>query len=249
MGLNRVLTNVHPIAKLAWLINVSVAAAVMSRPLQLLCLAGVIVLIFAAMSDLSLRRLAAYWKILLVVPLLLFSFHVLLYPANRSANHVLFEFRFLHVTSRGLAEASLQSLRLFCSVFVLVLFISTTEIKDLVVSLIRVRVPIAFSYAIYLMLRSIPVMAAEAGAIAQALKTRIKKRAPLGVLWLLWWRYVFALVLIGVRRAEQTALAMDARGFVLNRSRTFLQEPCWSGASTAFLVSSAIGPWALLWLV
>jgi energy-coupling factor transport system permease protein len=247
MPVRRTLKTIHPLAKLAWVLNTSVVAGVMSTPRQLFWLAMTIVVVFALLSGLSLRNIGKYWRILLTIPVLLFAFHLFLYPAaGGSTQHLLFRWRFLHVTTAGLADAALYSLRLFCSVFALVLFLATTEIKAIIVSLIRVRVPVPFAYAIYLMLRAIPVMGTEAKAIAQALKTRLPGRVPLGAAWLIWWRYVFALVLIGVRRAEQTALAMDARGFALGRQRTFLRESRWNAAGVFFLVGNLLISWGLI---
>jgi len=247
MSVKRTLETIHPLAKLAWVVNTSVVAGVMSTPRQLFWLATTIALAFALFGGSSLRKVIKYWRILLTIPVLLFAFHLFLYPlAGGQSQRLLFRWRFLHITTAGLTDAAVYSLRLFCSVFALVLFLATTEIKAIIVSLIRVHVPVPFAYAIYLMLRSIPVMGTEASAIAQALKTRLSGRVPLAAVWLIWSRYVFALVLIGVRRAEQTALAMDARGFALRRRRTFLWESRWSAAGMLFLVGNLLISWGLI---
>ena len=206
----------------------------------LLLLFFVVLLPVVIFGGTELRAIIRYWKILLTVPVLLFFFHVLFYPGR-----TVFHLWLFRITDEGLLEASLYSLKLFCSILALVVFLATTEIKSLIVGLIRFKVPSSFAYAIYLMLRFVPVMATEAKSIAQALKTRFAKGIPLRFLVRVWYRYLLTLVLLGVRRSEQTALAMDARGFVLGRRRTFLSEPTWGLVSTLFLASIFVVSWGI----
>lgn len=230
-----------PISKLLWVANTSVAAAAMRSPSQLMLLLGGTLLSLLCLSRVSVRGVAKYGRILMLVPGLLFAFHLFLHPGTP-----IYQIGFLKVTREGLATASVYSLQLFCSISAVVLFLLTTDLKLLIVSLIRLKVPLRFAYAIYLMLRFIPIMAIEADTIRMAFRTRAPQRR-LGLTWIrLWERYLFALVFMGVRRAQQTALAMDSRGFAPEKDRTFLEEPKRGLTGACFLAVNVAFSWAVV---
>jgi len=213
----------------------------MRSPLQLLFLVASLIFCLLFLSRANILGIVKYWQILLFVPTCLFAFHLFLHPGQE-----LFRIGFLAVTQEGLTAASMHSLKLFCSISAVVIFLLTTDIKSLIVSLIQMRVPVRFAYSIYLMLRFVPIMTVEAETILMALRTRVPRKRS-GSLWLLLWeRYLVTLVLMGVRRAEQAALAMDARGFSLgSKTRTFLDAPRWDRTGMYFFTANLALSWGI----
>ncbi len=229
-----------PVTKFIWVLNTSVVAAVMHSPSQLLKLLGILLVSIIGLSRVKLHRTLRYWRILLLVPSLLFAFHLFLHPGAP-----LFHLGVLRITREGLTDAALYSLRMLCSIFAVAVFLVTSDIKSLIVGFIRVGIPVNLSYAVYLMLRFVPVMGSEAEMVLMALRMRAPGARSMKVRLLLFYRYLFALVFLGVRRAEQTALAMDARGFGLSKRRTFLRTSTWSTSGGLLVLTNMVVSWGI----
>ena len=229
-----------PASKLLWVVNTSVVAAATQSPSQLLLLVALVLVCFLCLSEIRMSAMRNYWRLLVLVPGLLFAFHLLLHPGV-----VLYHLAFLQITREGLVAASIYSLKLFCSVLAVITFILTTDMRELVASLVRLRVPVVFAFGIYLMLRFVPIMAVEAETVRMGLRTRAPGRQSAAMTLRLWQRYLFTLVLLGVRRAEQTALAMDARGFAISGTRTFLHASSSAVLGAVFLILNVAVSWAI----
>ncbi|HNH05587.1 MAG TPA: energy-coupling factor transporter transmembrane component T, partial [Anaerolineales bacterium] len=59
---------------------------------------------------------------------------------------------------------------------------------------------------------------------------------PLQHRFRLWQRYMFTVIVNGLRKAENTALAIESRGFGAYPDRTFVKEFHWSKTGIAILV-------------
>lgn len=113
-------------------------------------------------------------------------------------------------------------------------------------ALTQVGIPSKYAFALYLMLRFAPIIASESAQIRQAQRARVPRRRLSLDEFILIRRYLLALVGLVVRRAEQTALAMDARGFSREGLRTCLVSPGWSLRGPLLLVAVGAVQW---WLV
>ncbi len=244
MSIRDSLDRCDPVTKFIWVLNTSVVAAVMHSPSQLLILFGILLLSIIGLSKVKLGRTLQYWRILLFVPSLLFGFHLFLHPGVP-----LFHIGVLRVTREGLSDASLYSVRMLCSIFAVTVFLVTSDIKSLIVGLIRIGIPVNLAYAVYLMLRFVPVMGSEAETVLMALRMRAPGERTMRIRLLLVYRYLFALVFLGVRRAEQTALAMDARGFGMAKERTFLRTPNWSTSGGLLVLANMAISWGIAILI
>jgi energy-coupling factor transport system permease protein len=119
--------------------------------------------------------------------------------------------------------------RLAIMVLVSFLLIWTTDIRELMVGLVRLKLPYRFAFAIFMALRFLPVIQEEVDAVraahairGRASKSQIKHR------FRLWQRYLFTVIVNGLRKAENTAMAIESRGFSAYPDRTYVKDFHWT---------------------
>jgi energy-coupling factor transport system permease protein len=161
---------------------------------------------------------------------------IFLSPTQSADNRILFELGPLQATTAGLLSA-MQLLAKFSALILLIglssFTISSSELihglRSLLAPLARLKLPVQdLVLTIQVMLRFIPFLAISAERIAKAqaargatwgtgrgnLVARVREVAPL----------IVPLFLTSLRRAENLALAMDARAYGLKPNRTSLVE-------------------------
>ncbi|RYL89869.1 energy-coupling factor transporter transmembrane protein EcfT [Sporolactobacillus sp. THM7-4] len=163
---------------------------------------------------------------------------------------LLFKLGWFHVTLNGLIQAVFISIRLLVIIVVTTLLTLTTspiEITDglelLLNPLKKVKLPVhEFALMMSISLRFIPTLLEETEKIIKAqaargsdmtsgpLKSRLKAVVPLLV----------PLFVSAFKRAEDLALAMEARGYHGDQGRTRLRKLVWTWRDTLLLILLAV---------
>jgi energy-coupling factor transport system permease protein len=132
-----------------------------------------------------------------------------------------------------------------------ILFLSVTRIEELAYALNRVGLPYKIGFTMSLAFRLVPVFVDAADTVVQAQRCR-GLDFDRGGLWERLRRYIPVIVPVfmgGLRRADNMAMALEARGFQSQRQRTTLAHyELKTADGLALLVLGAIvGLYLYLW--
>ncbi|GAB4479388.1 MAG: energy-coupling factor transporter transmembrane component T [Anaerolineales bacterium] len=128
--------------------------------------------------------------------------------------------------------------RLAIMVLASFLLIWTTDTYQLMVGLAYLGLPYRYAFAIFMALRYIPLIQKEVEAVRAAHAIRGKAaQSPLKHRFRLWQRYLFTVIVNGLRKAENTAVAIEARGFGAYPERTYWKEFHWSRSGILLMTS------------
>ncbi|ANY73015.1 cobalt transporter [Paenibacillus ihbetae] len=131
----------------------------------------------------------------------------------------------LTLTTEGLNAAGAMSLRMFTLFLSSMAYIVTTDPRELVAELNRrLRVPYRFAFGISAALTFIPLLEQEGAQIRAAQQVR-GHQPPKGLMGRIRYgmAFVSSVLLNALRRVQQTAGAMEAKGFGAHPDRTFRQ--------------------------
>jgi energy-coupling factor transport system permease protein len=139
--------------------------------------------------------------------------------------------------------------RLAIMVMASFMLIWTTDIRDLMTGLVRLGMPYRFAFAIFMALRFLPLIQQEVDAVrsAHAIRGRAAK-SQLSHRFRLWQRYLFTVIVNGLRKAENTAMAIESRGFGAYPDRTFVKDFHWTASGIILVVIFALFSTALILL-
>ncbi|WP_114746821.1 energy-coupling factor transporter transmembrane component T family protein [Falsibacillus pallidus] len=180
--------------------------------------------------------------------LIIFTFSLHLFFTE--GGKLLFQFSFIHIYEEGLRQGIFISLRFMLLIFVTSLLTLTTSpiaITDGLESILnpfkRIKFPVhELALMMSISLRFIPTLMDETDKIMKAqtargvdfssgpIKDRIKAVVPL----------LIPLFVSSFKRAEELAIAMEARGYRGGEGRTKYRLLKWSGADTGVFVFLAI---------
>jgi energy-coupling factor transporter transmembrane protein EcfT len=208
---------IDPLAKLVWLLLVGVSSSLLIGPSPLLGVTAFVCLTFLLCRWDELAQVYKYKIILLLVPSLLIFFNAIMVPIYSNAWHI-GEIKWSAIS---------YSIKIFNSILALVFFLISTDVRQLVDRLTQMGVPVGAAFSIYLMLRFMDILRVDARYVRDALRMRRANKTLLGSSRL-FGRYVATLVLLGIYRSEQAAMAMDLRGFSTAKRRTFFGDHPWS---------------------
>lgn len=206
----------------------------------LVCLAGV------AFSKVPVRFLFRGLRSILFIVLLTFILNVLF----TKGGDVLFQFGWFHIDRNGLLQAVFISIRLLVIIIVTTLLTLTTSPIDItdgleimLAPLKKVKLPVhEFALMMSISLRFIPTLLEETEKIIKAqaargsdftsgpLKSRLKAIIPLLV----------PLFVSSFKRAEDLAMAMEARGYRGDIGRTRLRQLVWKWQDTILILLFAV---------
>lgn len=196
---------------------------------------------------------ATIWRVsplIFGVAFLLGAFHYFVTPGNTPLLNV-----GSYVVYREPLEAGgAYFFRLAIMVLASFLLIWTTDTYQLMVGLAYLGLPYRYAFAIFMALRYIPLIQREVEAVRAAHAIRGKAaQSPLKHRFRLWQRYLFTVIVNGLRKAENTAVAIEARGFGAYPERTYWKEFHWTRSGfllvvvfTAFCIALIV--WERLYL-
>ena len=225
------------LAKFLWIVLLGVLGFTISDPLMLAIIVLALVFVTFGLGRLPPRmvlRMGVYF-----IPLSLAAGFFQMVIRSRGTA-VLAHLGPLAVTAGGLQFGTVFGLRILLIAFASLIFVWTTDPRDLIVSIIYLRVPYRIAYAVFVALRFVPLLENEAAVIREAQSVRGVEQVH-GRLESLK-RYVLPLLLSGIRKSENTAVAMDSRAFGAFPTRTYVKEFRWTVSGILFLiVFAAIG--------
>jgi energy-coupling factor transport system permease protein len=199
-----------------------------TRGVMLACLL-VLAIVFARVPLTNILKVS---PLIFGIAALLGVFH--LFVTN--GTQVLFTLGPLTATQEGLVKGLGYFYRLSIMVTASFILIWTTDIRELMVGLVRMGIPYRYAFAIFMALRFLPIVQQEVDAVkaAHAIRGRAS-RSPWAHRFRLWQRYLFTVIVNGLRKAENTALAIESRGFGAYPTRSYVKDFRWS-VSGIFLV-------------
>jgi energy-coupling factor transport system permease protein len=114
----------------------------------------------------------------------------------------------------------------------------TTDSHDIFLSMTPLGMPYKLAYAVFIALRYIPLVEYEAGNIQSAqfvLGIAKKEGRGLKNRYNQINKFLIPFIAIGIRRADQSAMAMEVRGFGLYKTRTNLRKLEFSNTGWIFV--------------
>lgn len=232
------------ISKLAWVLIVVVSTFQLTSSAARGVMMVTLLLVTLFVARIPLRVVLRASPLIFGVALLLGVFHVLITPGE-----LLFKLGPFAISREGLEDGAGFFFRLSIMVLVSFLLIWTTDIRDLMVGLTHIGISYRFAFAIFMALRFLPLVQQEVDAVhaAHAIRGRAAKSAMSHRIRLLQ-RYLFTIIVNGLRKAENTAVAVESRGFGAYPRRTYVKDFHWTKAGLGLvLVFLALGVSLILW--
>lgn len=244
---NTWLHRLHPLVRLLGMLAVFVAAFVVERPLwQVPLLLPLAALLWWSGGWRNVRRLRWLFGLAFVMTLLIWT---LFYgPDGRPP---LFAWGPLHVSHTAPRFGLGMALKLQIFLAAGILFLSVTRIEEFAYALTRLGLPYAAGFTLTLAFRLVPVFVEATVTVLQAQRCRgldLEHGSP-------WQRLrraapVMVPVFMGaLRRADQMAMALEARGFQSGHARTLLDTPRVRAGdlAAALLLAGLVGTYLTLW--
>lgn len=214
------LHRLHPTVKLTAMVSFFVAAFVAERPSFLLPITAGIALLIAASGSLpNVRRLRYLFVLVFVMTFIIWSLFYGLGDPWISWGPV-------KVSQAAVRYAFGMALKLTTFLAVGTLFLSTSKVEEFAYALTRLGVPYKLGFTMTLAFRLVPAFIDAGFTVVQAQRCRgfdFDRGSP----WQRLRRYVPVIVPVfigALRRADNMAMALEARGFQSRRPRTFYQH-------------------------
>lgn len=220
------------ISKLAWVVLVVVTTFQLTTSAARGCMLLVLLAVALLVARIPLRAILQASPLIFGVAILLGLFHVFITPGTP-----FFQLGPLVISREGLEDGAGFFFRLAIMVLVSFMLIWTTDIRDLMVGLIHIGLPYRFAFAIFMALRFLPLIQQEVDAVkaAHAIRGRAS-RSAVSHRFRLWQRYLFTVIVNGLRKAENTAVAVESRGFGAYPQRTYVKDFHWTATGTGLVL-------------
>lgn len=236
------LHRLNPVAKLFVLLAFCILA-IFSRDI-LVQVAGLGAAFFLLLASGSAKAALRGVRSLLFLCLLLFLLQVAFVKTGRPLagfeGSVLGMSVRIMVTSGGLIAGAMIAARLLIIILSSLVFVVTTDPAKLAYSLMQTGIPYRYGFMLVLALRFIPIFQTEASTVRRAQLARglkIDSAGPRSLLAMA--RYTFTPLLVSaLSRVETISTSMEARGFGISVSRTYLRTSEWGGADWLVSIGS-----------
>jgi energy-coupling factor transport system permease protein len=210
---------IYPLIKLAWVVVVAIGLFIYKEPLSGAIMLVVVLLTALIFARIPLRDVVDSSKLIFGLGILLMIFHFFADPGEP-----VYRIGPLTITDGGLHEGPIFLFRISVVVLASFVFIWTTDTRDLIVSMNKTGLPYRYAFAVFLALRFLPLVQREVDAVKSAHAIRGKaSRSRLIHRFRLWRRYMFTVLINGLRKAEATATAIECRGFGAYPDRTYVK--------------------------
>ncbi|WP_055106553.1 energy-coupling factor transporter transmembrane component T family protein [Paenibacillus ihumii] len=146
------------------------------------------------------------------------------------------------VTEGGVMHGAAITLRMMVLFLSSIIYIESTDAKDFIAIMAqRLKLPYRFLFGVSMALTFLPLLEAEAKISGAARRIR-GGRAPRGIgeRLQMWRSQLFSIFAGAIRRVQQTAGAMDAKGFGAYGSRSYLREVRMGASGYAISVMSVV---------
>jgi len=214
---------ISPLMKIIWGLIILAWLFITFNPLHTLILGLVIFAHAVFLADIPPGKLIKSVAIIGIASLFIIVFQALLYRGET----VIFSLGPFKPTYEGLSVGLAIAFRILSIVASSMIIARTTDPHDIFLTMVSLGMPYKLAYGLFIALRYIPLMEYEAGNIqaAQFVRGITKKRRGGGIKSSIvqFGKFLLPFVAIGIRRANQSALAMEVRGFGLYETRTNLR--------------------------
>jgi energy-coupling factor transport system permease protein len=221
---NSIINRADAISKLAWVVAVVILTFQFNTNEARALMLGALLFVAIFLARVPLITIIRTSPLIFGIALLLGLFHFFITPGEP-----IFVLGPLHGSAAGLSKGLGYFFRLATMVMVSFMLIWTTNIHELMVGLVKLGMPYRFAFAIFMALRFLPIVQREVDAVkaAHAIRGRAS-RSPFQHRFRLWQRYLFTVIVNGLRKAENTALAVESRGFGAYPDRTYVKPFRWT---------------------
>jgi energy-coupling factor transport system permease protein len=229
------LHNTYPLVKLAWVFLVALGLFLYRTPLSGAVTMAVVLALTLFAGKIPLREIVGSSKLIFGLGIILMFFHFFVDPGRP-----VFQLGPLTITDEGLRQGPIFFFRLSVVVLSSFLLIWTTDSRDLMVSLTQAGMSYRYAIAVFLALRFLPLVQREVDSVRAAHAIRGQAaRSSLGHRFKLWQRYMFTILVNGLRKAEATAAALDCRAFGSYPTRTNVKAVTFHPASLILIILTA----------
>jgi energy-coupling factor transport system permease protein len=210
---------IYPLIKLSWVVVVAIGLFIYKEPLSGAIMLAAVLLTALIFARIPLRDIVDSSKMIFGLGILLMIFHFFADPGEP-----VYRIGPLTITDGGLHEGPIFLFRISVVVLASFVLIWTTDTRDLLVSMNKAGLPYRYAFAVFLALRFLPLIQREVDAVKSAHAIRGKaSRSRLIHRFKLWQRYMFTVLINGLRKAEATATAIECRGFGAYPDRTYVK--------------------------
>ncbi|MEN4100294.1 MAG: energy-coupling factor transporter transmembrane component T [Anaerolineaceae bacterium] len=222
----------YPLVKLAWVFLVAIGLFFFHVPTSGAILFVTILAVTIFIARVPIRTVLSSSKLIFGIAFLLMVFHIFANPGEP-----VYQIGPLVVTDTGLVKGPVLFFRLSVIVLASFVFIWTTESRDLMIAFARAGINYRYAFAVFLALRFLPVIQREVAAVQDAHAIRGRATGS-GLIhrFNLWRRYMFTVIVNGLRKAEATATALDCRAFGCYPHRTYVKDITYNPTSVLFPV-------------
>ena len=219
------------LSKFIWLLVVAVGMLTFKSLVSgATMLISLIILAFWG-AKIPLKNVIKSSPIIFGVGLMLGVFHSIIQPGNS-----VLSLGPISIKDYGIIVGLSYFFRISVVVFASYMLIWTTNIRDLMAGLVHIGIPYQYAFGVFTSLRFLPVIQREIDAVsaAHAIRGRVK-RSQFAHRFQLWRRYVFTIMVNGLRKAEFAATAAQLRGFGAKKIRSSYKPFTWSAAGISML--------------
>lgn len=237
-------TRIDALSKLLWVILVILTTFQLTNNLARVIMLAVVIFVMIILARVPLKTVWQAMPIILIMGTLLFFVHLFTAPSTQTIDVLGFS-----VGKEGFDKGLQYFLRITIMVLASFILIWTTDIRDLMVGLVSIGMPYRYAFTVFMALRFLPVVQQEVDAVkaAHAIRGRASS-SPIRHRIRLWQRYMFTVIVNGLRKAENTALAIESRGFGAFPDRTFVKEFHWTKTGIILLILFiAFAAWLIVW--
>ena len=232
------------ISKLIWVFLVVATTFQLSSSIARGLMLAVLLFVVLFVARIPVKVVLRSSPLIFGIAILLGIFHVVITPGE-----TLLRLGPVAISRTGREEGAGFFFRLAIMVLVSFILIWTTDIRDLMVGLTHIGLPYRFAFAVFMALRFLPLIQQEVDAVraAHAIRGRASKSA-LSHRFRLLQRYLFTVIVNGLRKAESTAVAVESRGFGSYPTRTYVKDFHWTAAGIGLVaLFLTFGTWLILW--
>jgi len=212
--------------------------------LPLLALALILVHVVLLAAGYPGERLATAWRAISLLLILI----VIVWPLFDHTGDVILRLGPVDITDHGLLRGVANALRIAVINFLFVLWIGTTDARDLVRGFVRLGLPFRWGMALTIALRFIPTYAGTWATITDAQQAR-------GLVLEGWWMkrarqmlpILVAALVSALRTSEQLAMTLESRGFGATRTRTVLRDIEMRAVDWIVLITAVALAALLIW--
>lgn len=225
------MSRMDALSKLLWVLIVILTTFQLQGNAARAVMLGAVLLVTILLARVPFRTFWQAMPVILVMGSLLFFVHLLTAPSTDTIRVA-----GLTLGRQGFDKGLQYFFRITIMVQASFLLIWTTDIRDLMVGLVSIGMPYRYAFTVFMALRFLPVVQQEVDAVkaAHAIRGRAS-RSPIRHRFRLWQRYMFTVIVNGLRKAENTALAIESRGFGAFPDRTYTKEFRWSRSGIVML--------------